>query len=94
MIDKDAIERHIDYLKYNDGLFHEVYVALMICDVMNVPLDWVDKEKLNKISDIIQEALESDGILREDFRDKIMDVEKEIEHEKLPQYSQEEEIEK
>lgn len=94
MVNKDAIERHIDYLKYNDGLFHEVYVALMISDVMNVPLDWIDKEKLNKISDIIQEAFESDGILREDFKNKIMSIEKEIEQEKFSQYSQEEEIEK
>ncbi len=84
MIDKDLVKRNIDYIKYNDRTFHEVYVAIMISEVMNVPIDWIDNEKLEKVSTCIEKAIESNKIFNEEFRKKIMDIEKEIEMEKMP----------
>ena len=92
MVNKDTVARNIDYLKFNDGTYHEVYIAIIVCDVMNVPLEWVDNEKLNKISSYIEEALESDkGIFNEEFRQKVMNIEKEIEREKISYYKDEQE---
>lgn len=79
MLSRDNIERNIDYLKYNDGTFHELYIAIVVNDIMNVPLDMVDDEKLNKISDII----DIDEIFDKNFKDKVMDIEKEIEQERI-----------
>lgn len=79
MINRNNIERNIDYLKYNDGIFHEVYVAMMINDVMNIPLEWIDNKRLNEISDII----DNNEILNENVKNKIMDIEKEIEDDKF-----------
>ena len=79
MIFRDRIERNIDYLNNNDGTFHELYVAIVVNDIMNVPLEMVDDEKLHRISDIIDIA----EIFNADFKKKIMDVEKEIEQEQI-----------
>ena len=79
MIYRDRIERNIDYLNHNDGTFHELYVAIVVNDIMNVPLDMVDDEKLNKISDII----DVDEIFDKNFKDKVKDIEKEIEQERI-----------
>ena len=78
MIYRDRIERNIDYIKNNDGIFHELYVAIMVYDVMNIPLELVDDEKLNRISEII----DFDKMYDENFKKKILDIEKEVEHEK------------
>ena len=78
MIYRDRIERNIDYIKNNDGIFHELYVAIMVYDVMNIPLELVDDEKLNRISEII----DFDKMYDENFKKKILDIEKEVEQEK------------
>ena len=79
MLSRDNVERNIDYLKNNDGTFHELYVAIIVNDIMNVPLDIVDDEKLNKISDMI----DIDKIFDKNFKNKVMDIEKEIEQERI-----------
>ena len=79
MIYRDRIERNIDYIKNNDGIFHELYVAIIVYDVMNIPLELVDDEKLNRISEII----DFDKMYDENFKKKILDIEKEVEQEKI-----------
>lgn len=82
-ISRENIERNKNYCLSHDGPYHEVYIAMVISDVMNVPIDWVDDEKMERISEIICESLENNKFYNENLVKKLMSIEKEIEKEKF-----------
>ncbi len=82
-ISRENIKKNNHYYLSHDGIYHEVLIAVVISDIMNVPIDWVDDEKMERISEIISENLENDKFYNKDLVKRLMSIEKELELKKF-----------
>ncbi len=63
----EAIKNHMNYLK-NDKYDMEFYIALLLYDILDVPIDKVTKEMIDLAYNIQDDY---DSIYNEDLRDRI-----------------------
>jgi hypothetical protein len=63
----EAIKNHMNYLK-NDKYDMEFYIALLLYDILDVPIDKVTKEMIDLAYNIKDDY---DSIYNEDLRDRI-----------------------
>ena len=88
------IERNLNYFKYSEGRYHDMYIAILLKDVMNIPFEWVSNDRLDEIEKCIYNN--EDKIFDKDFVNQLMEIEKRVEADKgLRKYDEiEEEVEK
>ena len=75
------IEECIYFLHNDASHVREMYAAMVILDVMNVPLEWISEENLKKISNIVLKNYGTKKFYSQRMVTKLMDIEKEIEFE-------------
>lgn len=73
------IEECIYFLHTDASYVREMYAAMVILDVMNVPLEWISEENLKKISNIVLKNYGTKKFYSQRMVTKLMDIEKEIE---------------
>ena len=80
MLDKKAVEEHLEYIR-NDKHPNEFYVALLLYELYDLDVKDLNDKMILEAHEIIDEY---DSIYNEDLRDRLRDeqfMEKEEEHE-------------
>ena len=65
----EELKKHLDYIK-NDKYSREFYVALLLYDILDVSVDELTEDMVNKTFEIQDKY---DSIYNEDLRDSIRD---------------------
>ena len=77
------IEECIYFLHNDASHVREMYIAMTILDVMSIPMEWINEENLEKISNIVLKNYGTKKFYNQKMVAKLMDIEKEIEFEKF-----------